>query len=108
MNKRALPKYVKFEARGARRYFYFRRRGHARVTLPDLPYSPQFMEAYHAAVAGTALAVGTGRSIPGTVSAAIMAFYKYYGFTKNREITRQTDRNILEAFRTITATSVSH
>jgi integrase len=33
------------------------------------------------------------------VNAAIVALYKHHRFTKNRPITQQTDRNILEAFR---------
>ena len=43
--------------------------------------------------------IGAGRTAPGTINAAIVAFYKSLGFTKNQPITRQTDRNILEAFR---------
>ena len=39
------------------------------------------------------------RTVPGTVNAAIVALYKQYTFTKNKPITQQTDRNILEAFR---------
>ena len=42
---------------------------------------------------------GAGRTKPGTINAAIVAFYQSYAFMKNKPITRSTDRNILEAFR---------
>ena len=44
--------------------------------------------------------VGADRTKPGTMNAAIVAFYRSHTFTKNKPITQQTDRNILEAFRT--------
>jgi integrase len=37
--------------------------------------------------------------VPGTINAAIVAFYRSLKFTKNEPITQATDRNILEAFR---------
>jgi hypothetical protein len=82
-----------------RHYF---RRGHTRVSLPGLPGSAEFMAAYQAALDGVpeaTIEIGASRTAPGTVNAAIVAFYQNYCFTKNKPITRQTDRNILEAFR---------
>jgi integrase len=81
-------------------YFYFRRRG-ARTPLPGKYNSPEFLEAYWALRSGNAakVEIGAERTRPGTVNAAIVAFYKHHTFTKNKPITRQTDRNILEAFR---------
>jgi integrase len=71
----------------------------ARV-LPGLPGSAAFMEAYQAALDGAPkIEIGASRTIPGTVNAAIAAFYKSHKFTKNKAITQATDRNILEAFR---------
>jgi hypothetical protein len=47
-----LPKYVQaFVDRDGRAYHYFRRRGSERVPLPGLPWSPEFMAAYEAAMA---------------------------------------------------------
>jgi integrase len=87
---------------GGRIYHYFRRPGFARVSLPGLPGSAEFMEAYQAALAGAPkLEIGASRTVPGTVNAGIAALYRSRRFTnKNRRpITQQTDRNILEAFR---------
>jgi integrase len=81
-------------------YFYFRRDG-KRMPLPGAYNSPEFLEAYWAlrnrpAAKGE---IGADRTKPGTVNAAIVAFYTSYSFTKNKLITQQTDRNILEGFR---------
>jgi len=60
------------------------------------------MEAYQAALAGVAdskVEIGEARTQPGTVNTAIVLYYKHPSFTKNKAITQQTDRNILEAFR---------
>ena len=32
---------------------------------------------------------------------AVVAYYKHHSFTKNKPISQQTDRNILEAFRSV-------
>jgi integrase len=90
-----------YRDRHGKRRFYFRRRGFKKVALPGLPGSAEFMQAYQEALAGQARhqEIAADRTIPGTVNAAIVAFYKSYTFTKNKPITRQTDRNILEAFR---------
>ena len=81
-------------------YFYFRRRG-KRTPLPGAYNSPEFLQAYWALRSDKAAKaeIGAGRTLPSTVNAAIVAFYKHHTFTKNRPITQQTDRNILEAFR---------
>ncbi len=80
---------------------YFRRAG-GRIRLPGLPGSAEFMAAYQAALTGATeveIEIGASRTAPGTINAAIVAFYQSYTFTKNKPITRQTDGNILEAFR---------
>jgi integrase len=96
-------KYVEqFTDRHGRRRFYFRRAGHKRTPLPGFPGSTEFMEAYQAALDGVSLntAIGSERTIPGTVNAAIAAFYtRCNSYLDNKPITQQTDRNILEAFR---------
>src|SRR5262249_15088138 len=45
-----LPKYVQAFVGDGRAYHYFRRRGSARVRLPGLPWSPEFMAAYQRAL----------------------------------------------------------
>jgi integrase len=47
----------------------------------------------------TTIEIGAERTKPGTMNAAIVVFYKNYTFTKNKLISQQTDRNILEAVR---------
>jgi len=68
--------------------------------LPGNPGSPEFMEAYHAALAQMRVCeVGKDRSVPGTVSAAIGAYYtsgKFQGLAFN---TRKNRRSVLERFR---------
>lgn len=97
----ALPYVHRFRDRHGKVRHYFRRPGHKQVPLPGLPGSAEFMDAYQAALAGARepVEVGASRTVPGTVNACIVAFYKSLAFTKNKPITRQTDRNILEAFR---------
>jgi integrase len=95
-------KYVEIVPKaGGRVYFYYRRRGE-RTPLPGAFNSPEFLEAYWALRSGRApqAEVGADRTGPGTMNAAIVAFYRSHTFTKNKPITQQTDRNILEAFRT--------
>ena len=81
-------------------YFYFRRSG-ARAPLPGPYNSPKFLEVYWALRNRPAprVEIGADRTKPGSVNAAIVAFYKSLTFTKNKPITQRTDRNILEAFR---------
>ena len=59
-------------------FYYFRRAGFGRTPLPGLPGSAEFMTAYAAALdrlPEAKLAIGANRTIPGTVNAAIAAFY---------------------------------
>jgi integrase len=88
------------QKKNGRVYFYFRRHG-KRTPLPGAYNSPEFLEAYWALRNGTAPIgdIGAERTNPGTVNAAIVLYYKHPSFTKNKLITQQTDRNILEAFR---------
>ena len=83
-------------------HFYFRRRGQ-QTPLPGAYNSPEFLDAYWALRNGKPPAptqeIGADRTKPGSVDAACILFYRDIGFTKNRPITRQTDFNILEAFR---------
>src|SRR5262245_11286332 len=81
-----------------RTYYYFRRRKSV-TALPGLPGSAEFMDAYAECINELPPAIGASRTIAGTVNAAIVAYYQDYRFTKNRPISQQTDRNILEAFR---------
>jgi integrase len=83
-------------------YHYFRRRGSPRIPLPGIVGSAEFMAAYQDALAGAPAVskIGAERTIPGTISALVVA---YYGSAKfKHELgaeTRRYRRNIIEKFR---------
>jgi integrase len=98
---RIILKYVqRFRAGDGNVYCYFRRRGQARVRLPGLPGSAEFMAAYQQALAAAPAPIGaTLRSKPGSVSSAVA---EYYGSQAFRSLTGGTPaqrRSILEHFR---------
>jgi integrase len=101
MRTRELQYVDRFIDRHGRARYYFRRaRGFKRVPLKGLPGSREFLESYAAACDGRSkIEIGIDRTLPGTINAAIVAYYRSDAFTRNRPITQATDRNILEAFR---------
>lgn len=80
---------------------YFRRPGFKKVRLPSDPGSPEFMAAYHAAMSGHTIErqPSLRQSAPGTVSAAITAYYLDNSFLAFAPGTRKMRRAILERFR---------
>jgi integrase len=81
-------------------YYYFRRPGFPHVRLPGLPLSPEFMAAYQQAMASAPVPVGVKRSAPGSVSAAIAAYYQStLTFGSLSPGTQRMYRQILERFR---------
>ena len=81
-----------------RRYF---RRGDARAPLPGIPGSDEFMEAYRAALAGLPASreIGASRTLPGTIAAAVAAYFGSAGFQSLALSTQRTYQNILGRFR---------
>jgi integrase len=81
--------------------FYLRRPGHSKVRLPGLPWSPEFMAAYEAALKSdwNKRGIGANRTIPGSVSAAIVAYYASRAFADLAKLTQQNRKAILERFR---------
>jgi len=77
--------------------------GQKSFALPGLPGSAEFMAAYQAALDGTpqpTTEIGASRTKAGTVSAAIVAYYKNKMFTEAlAPETQRMRRNILERFR---------
>src|SRR5262245_16273469 len=97
-----LPRYVQawVDGRDSRAYYYLRRRGHPRVRLSGLPWSPSFMAAYESALAGPRTAIGGGRIKPGSVAAVIAEYFdsqQYFG--SKSAGTQRMRRGILERFR---------
>jgi integrase len=95
------PKYTHgFVDRHGHPRFYFRRAGFKTVPLPGLPWSPNFMEAYEAALANDKVELGAARTLPGTVNAALIAYYQHRCFTDAlAKVTQQNRRAILENLR---------
>ncbi len=94
------PKYTHgyIDCRGKPRW-YLRRPGLKRVSLSGLPWSPEFMAAYEAAMAGEKIEPGKSSIKPGSVADLITAYYQTAAFTRLSDATRQTYRGILERFR---------
>jgi hypothetical protein len=70
------PKYVQgFIDRHGKPRFYFRRSGFKQVPLPGLPWSPEFMVVYQAAVQATPREIGASRTVPGTVNDATVRYF---------------------------------
>jgi site-specific recombinase XerD len=100
--KSRLPKYVhgSTDRHGHARY-YFNRPGYKRATLPGLPWSPEFMSAYQTALdGGDRISIGASRTVVGSVSAALVAYYQHPSFVDAlAKTTQQNRRAILEVFR---------
>jgi integrase len=77
---------------------YFRRPGYPRVTLPGEPGSPEFMEAYAAAMGDVAQQLGVSRTIPGSMSALAVSWYGSSDFRHLAASTRRVYRAIVERF----------
>jgi integrase len=87
------------DRRGKQRH-YFRKAGFKRAPLPGLPGSAEFNRAYEAALAGeTRIEVGVSRSKPGSVAAAVAAYYQSISFGSLGPATKQVRRRILDRFR---------
>jgi integrase len=82
--------------------FYFRRKGHKQIPLPGLPWSPEFMTAWEAAMKGDAtpaLTIGANQTKPGTVDALVVAYFASSQFLSLSPSVRATYRGIIERFR---------
>jgi integrase len=95
------PKFVHvFLDRHGKPRFYFRRPGFKRLPLPGLPWSPEFMEAYQAALAETPrLEIGASRTKPGTVNAVIIGYLGSAAFHNLAPESQRQYRGILERLR---------
>ena len=85
----------------ARARYFFRRRSFKQMSLPGLPGSPEFEQAYAAAMAGGPLpsTVGIKRIRAGSIDALVIAYLNSPGFLAiPSPATRTTYRGILEAF----------
>jgi integrase len=98
------PKYThEFTDHDGNKRYYLRVPGRRkRVALPGLPWSPEFMEARERALQGTweAPQLGSSRTKPGTVNAALVSYYQSTAFNEGlAKSSRGNRRAILERFR---------
>jgi integrase len=74
-----------------------------RFPLPGAPGAPEFMETYHAALAGEAPPerkdIGASRTVAGTINAAVVSYFNSSAFSGLASESRRTRRGILERFR---------
>ena len=82
--------------------YYFRRRGIKAIPLPGLPGSEEFMAAYAAALASLPnqhLEIAANRTLPGTINALVVTYYKSDEWHALAADTKKTRRRIIERFR---------
>jgi integrase len=90
----------KFRDRHGKLRTYARVPGQKAVALPGIPGSTEYMAAYQDAIAAAApRPIGASRTVPGTVDAAIVAYYEDASFLALGVTTRHTRKVILEHFR---------
>jgi integrase len=79
---------------------YYRRPGFKAVPLPGVPGSAEFNRAYEAATAtAPRIVIGADRSAPGSVSAAVAAYFGSMAFGNLAAGTQRNRRWVLEKFR---------
>lgn len=95
----SLPYIQEYRNRHGKLYRYFRRPGGPKIRLPGEPGSAEFVAAYNAARSRHTIEPAPSRSPPGSVSAAIAAYYTDNSFLSLAPGTRKMRRAILERFR---------
>ncbi len=94
--RRKLPPFVQqIEYEGAA-YFYFRRPGFKRVKLPGLPWSPDFMAAHEAAMAGQMLPIGANRRKAGSFAALAASYFSSTAYLTMMPSTKGVYRNAID------------
>jgi integrase len=96
-----LPRYVHgyLDRHGKPRH-YLRRPGRKEIPLPGMPWSPEFMEAYAAAMNHAApIIIGAKRSAPGSVAEAVARYLSSGAFAGLARSTQAMRRAILQRFR---------
>jgi integrase len=94
-------KYIQvFRDRHGKVRHYFRKPGSARIALPGLPGSAEFMDAYQRGLEGIASEeIVSKRALPGTLHSLIVRYYGSSEFTTLSASTQRTYRGIVEGFR---------
>lgn len=98
-----VPHLQVFKDRHGHMRYYYRRKGFAKVALPD-PSSPAFWGAYDAAARRAPInneGAGALRTEPGSLSALIVAYYQSAEWNALKDSTKTGYRNMLDNFRSI-------
>jgi integrase len=90
--------------RHGRARHYFRRTGEKQIALPGLVGSEEFMSAYRTALMGSSAAsskpeIGASRTLPGTVNALVVSYYRSDSWLLLDAETRKTRARMIERFR---------
>jgi integrase len=95
MTRLKLPHIHEYRDRHGKVRRYVRRPGMRQIALPGLPGSPEFMEAYQAAMTGVSPAKAP-RHKPGSLGALAEAFYASTEFTNLKLSSQVTYRRVLD------------
>jgi integrase len=94
-----LPRYVHgFIDRHGRPRHYFRRAGFKKIALPGLPWSPEFMRVYQAALDGQPSQIGASRVLSGSMRALAVSYYNSPEYLAMKSNSQRVRRNIIEKF----------
>ena len=102
MTKMLLRYIHEFRDRHGKTRRYFRKPGFKRLPLPGAPGSEELATAYQAALAretAPKIEVGASRTMPGTVGALVVRYYRSGAFVVLADSTKATYRGIIERFR---------
>jgi len=92
-----------FRDRDGKLRHYFRRNGSKAVPLPGLVGSEEFMASYQPALETVAshngFEIGADRTLPGTIDALVVAYYKTVEWANLKPTTRKTRKPFIERFR---------
>src|SRR2546430_1072627 len=94
--------YANRDRKNGRVRYYFRRRGSKAIPLPGLPGSEEFMAAYSAALAGLPdqhVEGGASRTLPGTINALVVSYYKSNEWHALAADTQKNRRRVIDHFR---------
>ncbi len=79
--------------------FYLRRPGFKQTSLPGLPWSPEFMAAYEAALSDQPkIELGASRTMPGTIRALAVSYFNSVDFRSLEPSTQAAYRYTIDAF----------
>jgi integrase len=92
-----MPKHTQaFIDRHGKARFYFRRAGSRRVPLPGLPWSPEFMAAYEAAMTGQTYLIAAPMVKQGSFAALAASYFASPAFLTMKPSTKGVYRNAID------------